>query len=237
MSETQFPVEDMDGDTPGSKTRLLDARSYYFPADLIDFEEFIDEEAVLGILLQVRIYCYDLNIVAKDNSIPIPDNIDLHSRVGWLLQRLLQKPPDGIFRTALTECCRFASAIFLFFPFDNHFPDPTLLLNSLLHKLKDALSRVVPCSAAEHQLMIWLLAVGGVTAAKLPAERDWFIGYLIDTAADMEVHSWDELERCLRRVIWMDAMNDLPFRELWEDTTLIAKSQTAQNPFGAICCD
>jgi len=89
MSEPQFPVEDMDGDSPEAKARLLDSDRYHFPSDMLDFEEFMDNEGVLGILQQVRFYFHDLNIVATDNSLPMPDNMYLHSRAGWLFQRIL----------------------------------------------------------------------------------------------------------------------------------------------------
>jgi hypothetical protein len=232
MTEQQFPV--VGEDYSDHQSRDLEAHIYHVSPDMIRFEDFMDDEASLRILREARIFCHKLSMAAKDNSLSMPGEEGIHSRNGWLLQRLLTKAPPGTFRPPLTDCCRFATEIFLFFGFENHFPDPTLVINTLLHKLKDSLGSVIPCSEKENVIVLWLLAVGAAAAAKLPAERDWFVSYMIDTAADMGLNSWDKMKKSMRRVIWIDGMNDAPFRRPWEDAMLIAQSQTTQDPFYAI---
>lgn len=232
MTEAQFPV--VEEDHLDERYRDIEAQMYSASPDMIRFEDFIDDEASLRLLRQARIFCQRISMAAKDNSLPMPGEEGLHSKNGWLLQRLNTKAPPGISRPALTECCRFATEIFLFFGFENHFPDPTLVINTLLHRLKESLNNVLPCSEKENVIVIWLLAVGAAAAANLPAERDWFVGYMIDTAADMELNSWDKMRASMKKVMWIDAMDDAPFREPWEDAMLIAQSQTTQDPFNAI---
>jgi hypothetical protein len=65
----------------------------------------------------------------------------IHSDVNSMLQRLLYlkfTPDENDASVYMSDAFRYASTIFLFLPFDCHFPNPTLVLNSLLNKLKAA---------------------------------------------------------------------------------------------------
>jgi hypothetical protein len=147
-------------------------------------------------------------------------DLDLYSTV-LILQRLLQTKPDadpGSHAARITECCRFAGAILLFFPFKNLYLDPTLLINSLVHKLQTALGSIVPrLLNGNNKLLIWLLSVGGIATLNLPAERDWFVSHLAESAAELELKSWDEMKSCLEMVVWIDAIDDYQLRQLWEE--------------------
>ena len=170
-------------------------------------------------------------------SSPTQPDIHIHAKVCSILGRLLQAKPDQdpeSYDARITKCCCLAASIFLFLPFENHFPDPTLLLNSLVHRLQTALSSIVPSSLDGNKLLAWLLSVGGVAASNLPTERDWFVSHLVESAVDLELKSWDDMKSCLKKVLWIDAMDDSPFRELWEEVLSSVTRLTTQDPFCAI---
>ena len=153
------------------------------------------------------------------------------------MQRLLQMEPgdeSGSLAAHITECCRLAAALFLFFLFENHRPDSTRLINSLVHKLQTALSSILTSTRSGNTLMIWLLSVGGVAALNLPAERDWFVSHLAELAAELELKSWDEMNSCLRVVVWIDVMDNYPFLKLWEEILVNVSRATTEERICAL---
>jgi hypothetical protein len=154
-----------------------------------------------------------LQPVVKDSTAD-----EIHSDVNSILQRLLylkSTPDENGVSVCMSEACRYASAIFLFLPFDCHFPNPALVLNSLLHKLKSAVNNVVTFPGVDCHLMVWLLVIGGVISLNT-AERGWFVGYLVSVVTELGLNSWEDMKQVLERVIWVQTINDLKFRQLWE---------------------
>ena len=207
-------------------------------SNLLDFEEYGICKNVSRLLLEIRYLSRFFPTPTDDIAPYVLEDFDIHSSVCSILQRLLQTKLDvypGSHGARITECCRFAAAIFLFFLFKNHYPDPTILINSLVHRLQTALDSIITCSLdGSHRLLVWLLSVGGAAALNLPAERDWFVSYLAESAAELELASWDEVKRCLQMVIWIDAMDDYPFHQLWEEVLTNVTRMTTQDPFCAI---
>jgi hypothetical protein len=174
---------------------------------------------------------------SHSDSSPILEDLDILSIACSLMQRLLQMEPgeeSGSLAAHITECCRLAAALFLFFLFENHRPDSTRLINSLVHKLQTALSSILTSTRSGNTLMIWLLSVGGVAALNLPAERDWFVSHLAELAAELELKSWDEMNSCLRVVVWIDVMDDYPFLKLWEEILVNVSRATTEERICAL---
>lgn len=67
-------------------------------------------------------------------------------------------------------------------------------------------------------LLVWLLAIGGIVAEKLPAERRWFVGWLAEVGGEMEV---EEVKECLLKVAWLIVMDDAPLKSLWDEVGMI----------------
>ena len=116
----------------------------------------------------------------------------------------------------MSDACRYASAIFIFLPFDCQFPNPASVLNFLVHKLKSAVNDVVTFPGVDCHLMVWLLVIGGVVSLNT-AERGWFIGYLVPAVTELGFTSWEDMKQVLERVLWVQTINDLKFRQLWEE--------------------
>ena len=200
---------------------------------LLDFETYGVHQDVSNLLLEIR----HLSRYFSTQSNKTSESADIHSKVCSILGRLLQPTKDSdpeSHVTRITTCCRFAASIFVFFPFENHYPDPTLFLNSLVHKLQSALLSIAPCSLDGNKLLAWLLSIGGVAAVSLPSERDWFVCHLAECAAELDLKSWDKMKSCLENVLWIDAIDDSPFRQLWDEVLVSVTRLTTQEPFCTI---
>lgn len=194
---------------------------------MLEFSSFIQDEDTLQILLEVRHYLllFEPGTETSVNSrFGIPKECEIHIKNSWLFQQLLTETPSGTEIEPMAKCCRYGAAIFMFFPFDNHYPDPTLVLNSLLHKLIHELDAVLPCAKENHVIVLWLLCVAGVAASELPAERDWILGYLVDSAIELEIKSWEDLRTVLRRVLWTNTLDDRGFRALWDHVLIVGET-------------
>ena len=206
---------------------------------LLNFEAYGIYKSISDILLEIRYLSRFFPTHPDETSSPNQEHLDIHSTVCSIFQRLLQIEPDtepGQYAAGVTECCRLAAAIFLFFLLENHYPDPTRLINSLLHKLQNALGSIIPRSLNENKLLVWVFAVGGVAALDLTAERDWFVGHLTELVAELGLISWDKGKDCLQLVIWIDAMDEQPFHELWNEALTNITHMTTKAPFCAAYC-
>lgn len=110
------------------------------------------------------------------------------------------------------------------------FPDPTLLLNTFLYKLKAALNNLVPYSSPESPIIFWLLAMGAAISNSL--ERSWFIGHLIPASANMTC--WPDMEEAMQGILWLDGYVDCLFIQLWEEIVQFSQDRDAHDPFSSI---
>ncbi|KIM93359.1 hypothetical protein OIDMADRAFT_61697 [Oidiodendron maius Zn] len=187
---------------------------------LVDFNTYGICKRVSDILLEIR-YLSHFSAQSHDIASPILEARDIHGKAYSILQRLLQTKSDadpGSHTTCITECCRFAAMIFLLLAFENQYLNQTLLVNFLAHKLRSSLESIISCSLNEsNKLLVWSLSVGGIAVLNLPTERDWFVSHLAESAAELNLKSWDEMKSCLEEVIRIDAIDAYPFGQLLEE--------------------
>lgn len=165
---------------------------------------------------------------------PVAESTDdyhwqFNSMMQWISHLKVQAPadsPTGLF----TEACRHGTALYLFIPFEHHFPDPTLVLNALLHKLKFALKSLVPNLGPESSLLVWLLAVAGVTSLNTP-EHDWFVGHLVPLVDHLDIRSWEDFTAALESIMYIRKFIDHRFLKLWEYVQLTREISKEHNPY------
>jgi hypothetical protein len=189
-----------------------------------------------GLEIEPAILMHEVRRFTRDHFTPlVPGTIisqDVHTDCNAILQRLLHFQitfEANSTSACLSEACRYACSLLLFYPFENPVTDPTLLLNGFMHKLKSPLSKLLPSSGHQNQLLIWLLAVGGVQALELP-EKEWFIAHLVVVAENLGLQSWDDMKFALEGIIWVDAFRGKAFQQLWEETSQVAEVLAGQNP-------
>lgn len=152
------------------------------------------------------------------------DSIKILSQVCVMLQKLLhisRAPMVDVSDVAgLSASCRLAGCLqcvyrpilshdddreltviscSLFTPISAYFPSPTLLLNLLVRDLKASLTLLIRATGTNSHLLLWLLAVGGVTAHSMP-ERTWFVGHLAVVVNDLAIETWEDMRQYLVKV-------------------------------------
>ncbi|CZR66972.1 uncharacterized protein PAC_16871 [Phialocephala subalpina] len=229
-----FPPDDYDD---LSIDELNMPRSLQQVPSYLDLESFGIEHRVVSLMGRTRRIAEQLSSgnLGQANA---PD--DLHWQFNSLLQSLCHlqvKAHAESYTARITESSRHATALFLFLPFDNHYPDPRLVINAFLHKLKFALKNLVPSLGTQSRLLLWLLSVGGVTSFDTP-EREWFVGHLVPVVAHLELRSWDDFSSTLEGIVYIRGPYlDGQFRGLWEEIKLATETLAEQDPYTSIIFD
>lgn len=139
---------------------------------------------------------------------------------------------------AVSESCRYAAAVQLVSPLWGYFPDCTLLVKGLVHKLATSLRGLLALpgpnssSAGEpfqssrvenamefdiNYLLLWLLSVGAAEADHCMPERDWFINHLLVVVIEVGIEDWERMRSVLVRFVWHDIFCEGPFGEVWRE--------------------
>jgi hypothetical protein len=98
-----------------------------------------------------------------------------------------------------------------------YFPNPTLMLHTLVRDLKASLTHLIQAVGTRSHLLLWLLCVGGITAHSMAPERSWYIGHLVVVTSDLGIRSWEELRGYLVQLAFHDNFCDTSFHQLWDE--------------------
>lgn len=198
-----------------------------FPGSQLDLYSFGLEIGAANLMQEVRKFVY-----THFRSLG-PRVTDVYTDSSNILQRVLhfQIISEPQSQSAhLSEACRYACGLILFLVFQNHIIDETLLMNDFLHKLKSALNKLVPFSGPQNKLILWLLAIGGVQALKLP-EKAWFVGHLVTVSEYLDIYSWEDMKVALKSVVWVETLQVKGFDQLWEEIRRMSEFLAEENPF------
>ena len=125
----------------------------------------------------------------------------------------------------LSQSCRMAGVLHVFAPMSAYFPDPTIMLHTLVRDLKQSLTYMIRALGTQNHLLLWLLCVGGITAHSMP-ERLWFVGHLVVVVGDLAIHNWEEMRQYLVKLAFHDNFCDISFHALWDE---VRQKQAALN--------
>ena len=151
------------------------------------------------------------------NSSSTEEGLSVLDHLSSLIQALFQLAPkiDGEpANVSLLESCRYAAALHVFFPLCGYYPDPTLMVNTMVHDLKASLDIYAIFLALHTDLVLWMFFVGGVSACAMP-ERNWFVEHLVVMTEDLEVRTWEQMQSHLTNVVWYAVFCEHSFRTLW----------------------
>ena len=136
-----------------------------------------------------------------------------------ILERLLQmskSSSDDSPVPGLSQSCRLARCLHVFVPMSGYFPNPTLMLHTLVRDLKSSLTYLIRALGTESHLLLWLLCVGGITAHSMP-ERAWFVGHLVVVITDLHIQNWESMRQHLVKLAFHDNFCDIGFNALWTE--------------------
>lgn len=134
-----------------------------------------------------------------------------------ILERLMllsKTPSDDSPIPGLSQSCRTAGCLHVLTPLSGYFPNPTLMLHTLVRDLKTSLIYMLRAIGTKSYLLLWLLAVGGLTAHSMP-ERSWFVGHIVVVITDLEIHTWEAMRQHLVKLAFHDNFCDKGFKSLW----------------------
>jgi hypothetical protein len=181
------------------------------------FKMFGVEDWLVDILFEVNQLSIQFSITSYSTS--PHEGLLVLGQLSSVLQGLLQLSPvigTNLSVSGISESCRYAGALHILFPLMGNYPDPTFMVNALVHKLKECLIYFIPHSGIANTVLLWCLAVGGVSALGMP-ERNWFTGHLAVVAADLDIPSWDEVKACLMGVMSHAIFCEDSFHTLWDE--------------------
>ncbi|KAL2061865.1 hypothetical protein VTL71DRAFT_7243 [Oculimacula yallundae] len=225
LHESIFPVDDTVDQSIHLEYLLQDVindnvclSSNYLAASALGLESDISDA-----LVEARYLCEKFNMSRFDN---------VHWPVNSIIQRLLHFNTTNktTFTTSLNDACRYAICIFLFLPFGNQFPDPSLLVNTYLYKLKGSLNQLVISSISNIPLLFWLLSIGAAISTN-SLERDWFVGHLIPVAESLDISSWKDMEQRMQQILWISNYLDCLFVRVWTDVKHRIAARDIDEPF------
>ncbi|KAH7369525.1 hypothetical protein BKA65DRAFT_697 [Rhexocercosporidium sp. MPI-PUGE-AT-0058] len=155
-------------------------------------------------------------ILARLRSIINPTHLntnDLHDLTCFVLHRLLL--PSSIQLTAMSECVRYATAIYMFVIHGPTYYSHAAILHQITLSLQVHLQELVLSEDINASLLIWCLSVG-LSASTGTAARDWFINHAATTAHSLGIENYDGVESCLRSIFTLDVRSETMFCGAWE---------------------
>ena len=87
---------------------------------------------------------------------------------------------------------------------------------SIAQELRSSLLQI-PDDVLESSLFLWLLFMGGI-ATPTGMERVWFATQVASfTQYQDELQTWEDVRQSLKRVLWIDLVNDSCCKQLWDE--------------------
>lgn len=149
----------------------------------------------------------------------LSENISMLSGMTRLLQRLIQtSPPSDLAEPSLnlSESCRYAGILHVCYPLSGAYPDPSLFVTIIVHRLKARLVQLQDPSISR-PLLLWLYAVGATSSAwREPRLSAWFVGHLSLIVDDLGISSWNEMKTTLTSVMRFAIFCETSFFNVWK---------------------
>ncbi|KAH6673542.1 hypothetical protein B0J14DRAFT_50692 [Halenospora varia] len=229
--ESYFPPSE--NDFPFLPSGFIESADGFEDADQINLYQFGIEDNMAELMQEIRRLCRS-QFSPRNSDKPLVLVNDIHSMVNIPLQQDLHlqfiSDPNSL-NFQLSEACRWGSAFFLLLPFDNHYPNPNLLMNTFIHKLKSALQPLVHGLADSNILMFWLLSLGAAHTKYLDLpEKDWFIGYLMTATDALGIRKWADMKSTLSQIAWTPAFQEHAFKSVWNELSRKYKGMVSQEP-------
>lgn len=192
----------------GEEDNILDepsvssaSETYFQDENISDFMDLGIDEPLAKIFLEVRKKSQVLGTSSDSNHF-----ISLCVAKVFILQRLFKMSfEEGLPFDWISECSRLGAILYILASDRATYPDPTLLINCTVYKLRAALESMIH-EETSTPLLLWILFVGGLSSQG--AERKWFISHLGFVVENLTLASWNEIKICIMGILWSDGLAD-----------------------------
>jgi hypothetical protein len=79
----------------------------------------------------------------------------------------------------------------------------------------------------QEPILLWLCFIG-CSSAKDESDKRWFQAHLIDLAIILDLGDWYDVRKVLRRILWVEAIHEVPFGDIWDQCTAIRRGSKGQ---------
>lgn len=184
------------------------------------------DESTARVLLETQRLSQQYTSRYGDGS--IEESMDTLTRSCIIIQHLLALDQFSVDRyptALLISSCRIGFCLHVLTPASAYFPQPTLVLQSLIASLKSKLAPLVRTRGKHDMTLMWLLAVGGITSHSM-TEHGWFVRYLELLSADLGIQQWPSLRNELLKMISHNDFCDDSYKKLWAEVLQKRESLT-----------
>jgi hypothetical protein len=154
---------------------------------------------------------------------------DLHDLTCFALHRLLSLSHfAGVdFQSSSTsECLRYSVAAYMFIIHGATYYSHVHILNAFIIQLQCHVGPLLSSLDSNQSLLLWFLSVGAVAATE-SNESNWFRGKAAAVSAALGVQCWEDVERHLKRVLWLETRSKLVFQLVWDE--ILSSNSSLQN--------
>ncbi|KAG4435192.1 hypothetical protein IFR05_009331 [Cadophora sp. M221] len=157
---------------------------------------------------------------------------DLHDLTCFVLHKLLL--PSFIQLTAISECVRYALAIYMFIIHGPTYYSHAPIQHQITLALQNHLQALEPSENMDVSLFIWCWSVG-LSASMGTEAHNWFINHAATSAHSLGIETYSSVGSYLRRIFALDVRSEAMFRGAWDpifDSAL--KSPADEQPTTAL---
>ena len=208
----QFPTQDDSGLGNGVSTTprwyLASAKSNTQAASFGDSDIY---PAVADILRRLR-------HIFHGRPLPVLTSTELHDLTCFVLHKLLLLPvlsTNNDKYSAISECLRYAMALYMLIIHGTTYYSHAHLANSMLMQLKEHLGHLAETDYGCGPLQLWILSVGMVSAI---GTRDcsWFTKESCSAAAFLGLQTWEDILAQLETVLWTRSEQTDLIMQVWQ---------------------
>lgn len=142
---------------------------------------------------------------------------DLHDLTCYVLHRLLSPPSGSIW--PLSECLRYAMSIYMLIIHGPTYYSHVHFLGTLTLHLRHHLEVLATSAYSHNAASLWCLTIGMMSSGGT-IENEWFLSQATELSHNLGVQSWDDVQPCLRSVLWDKCRSAAMFRQAWEQIVL-----------------
>ncbi|KAI5458810.1 hypothetical protein BGZ63DRAFT_52493 [Mariannaea sp. PMI_226] len=221
MGAPQFQVADDsrrgDGISPTPQWQLACADSDVQQGAHNDFDA---DPAITEILVYLR-YIFQRTRLSHLTS------TELHDLTCFVVHKLLLLPPlspADRSRSAVSECLRYSSALYMLIIHGTTYYSHLGLAHNILLQLQSHLEALAQTEYFNGAVGIWVLSVCMETTMGM-ANCEWFIKQAFSVAIALGLQTWDDVVKQLNGILWLRTRHSVTLRQKWEEILATTKLQ------------